>query len=100
MQGGVNAIFVDDRVDDDAVTGQALLDDPRRASGAEITPSSSHDRQARFSRFVTGTKYFAGSTSIGSPLRSQSLQFLCCSTAHALMRHAMYNSLGARKIRR
>jgi hypothetical protein len=35
----------------------------RGGSGAETTPSSSHDRQARFSRFVTNTKYFAGSTS-------------------------------------
>ena len=35
----------------------------RGGSGAATTPSSSHLRQARFSRFVTGTKYFAGSTS-------------------------------------
>ena len=35
----------------------------RGGSGAETTPSSSHDQQARFSRFVTNTKYFAGSTS-------------------------------------
>ena len=33
----------------------------RGGSGAETTPSSSHDRQARFSRFVASTKYFAGS---------------------------------------
>src|ERR1035438_4406161 len=35
----------------------------RGGRGAETTPRSSHDRQARFSRFVTSTKYFAGSTS-------------------------------------
>jgi hypothetical protein len=35
----------------------------RDGRGAERTPSSSHLRQARFSRFVTSTKYFAGSTS-------------------------------------
>src|ERR1019366_1513554 len=29
----------------------------RRGKGAETTPSSSHDRQARFSRFVTSTKF-------------------------------------------
>ena len=32
----------------------------RSGSGADATPSSSHDRQARFSRLVTSTKYFAG----------------------------------------
>src|ERR1019366_1184974 len=35
----------------------------RGGRGAETTPSSSHDRQARFSRFMTSTKYLAGSTS-------------------------------------
>ena len=37
-----------------------------RFDGQSVTyafKSSSHDRQARFSRFVTSTKYFAGSTS-------------------------------------
>jgi hypothetical protein len=63
MQGRVIAIFADDRLDDDPVTRQALLDDPWRQGRAETTPRSSHDRQARFSRFVTSTKYFAGSTS-------------------------------------
>jgi len=29
----------------------------RGGRGAEATPKSSHDRQARFSRFVTSTKY-------------------------------------------
>jgi len=62
MQGCVITILADDRVDDDPVTRQALLDDPC-GSGAATTPSSSHDRQARFSRFVTRTKYLAGSTS-------------------------------------
>ncbi len=62
IQGRVIAILADDRLDDDPVTRQALLDNPG-GSGAEKTPSSSHDRQARFSRFVTRTKYFAGSTS-------------------------------------
>jgi hypothetical protein len=62
MQGRVIAIFADDRLDDDLVTRQALLDD-RGGRGAETTPRSSHDRQAGFSRFVTSTKYFAGSTS-------------------------------------
>src|ERR1017187_6474022 len=62
MQGRVIAIFADDRLDDDPVTRQALLDDPWRR-GAGTTPRSSHDRQARFSSFVTSTKYFAGSTS-------------------------------------
>jgi hypothetical protein len=56
MQRRVVAILADNRVDDDAVTRQAFLDDPWR-QGAETTPSSSHDRQARFSRFVTSTKY-------------------------------------------
>jgi hypothetical protein len=31
--------------------------------GAETTPISLHDRQTRFPRFVTSTKYFTGSTS-------------------------------------
>jgi hypothetical protein len=62
MQGSLIAIFADDRVDDDPVTRQTLLDDPWRR-GAETTPRSSHDQQARFSRFVTSTKYLAGSTS-------------------------------------
>jgi hypothetical protein len=35
----------------------------RGGRGAETTPRSSHDLQARFSRLVTWTKYFAGSTS-------------------------------------
>src|SRR5258708_31479362 len=35
----------------------------RGGSGAETTPRSSHDLQARFSRLLTSTKYFAGSTS-------------------------------------
>src|SRR5258708_20761894 len=35
----------------------------RGGSGAETTPCSSHDLQARFSRLLTSTKYFAGSTS-------------------------------------
>jgi hypothetical protein len=62
MQRRVIAVFADDRLDDDPVTRQALLDDPG-GSGADTTPSFSHDRQARFSRFVTSTKYLAGSTS-------------------------------------
>jgi hypothetical protein len=35
----------------------------RGGGGADTTPSSSHDWQARFSHSVTSTKYFAGSTS-------------------------------------
>jgi len=34
----------------------------RGARGADTTPRSSDDRQARFSRFVTSTKYLAGQT--------------------------------------
>jgi hypothetical protein len=35
----------------------------RGGNGAETTPCSSHDLLARFSRLLTSTKYFAGSTS-------------------------------------
>ncbi|PYX52549.1 MAG: hypothetical protein DMG76_29030 [Acidobacteria bacterium] len=35
----------------------------RGGNGAEITPCSSHDLQARFSRLLTNTKYLTGSTS-------------------------------------
>src|ERR1700730_5298583 len=56
------AILADHRVDHDLVTGQALLDDSW-GSGAETTPCSSHNLQARFSRLLINTKYFAGSTS-------------------------------------
>ena len=62
MQGRVIAILADDRIDNDAVT-RRRFSMIRGGSGAETTPSSSHDRQARFSRFVTSTKYLAGSTS-------------------------------------
>jgi hypothetical protein len=62
MQGRVIAVLADNSVDDDPVSRQALLDDPW-GRGAETTPSSSHDRQARLSRFVTSTKYLASSTS-------------------------------------
>ena len=49
MQRYVIAKFADDRFDDHVVTGQTLLDD-LGGSGAETTPSSSQNWQARFSR--------------------------------------------------
>src|SRR5271166_3805947 len=73
----------------------------RGGSGAATTPSSSHDRQARFSRLVTSTKYFAGSTSrLGTLLVADHYSFFAPTRAHALIRCARQDPLYARKVRR
>ena len=94
------AIFADDRVDDDAVTRQALLDDPWwqwcRNHSEFLTPPASPFLSFRDQHEVLRWLYIQ----LGTFLVADHDRFFAAALAHALIRRARQNPLYARKIRR
>jgi hypothetical protein len=100
MQGNVVAIFADDRVDHDAVTRQALLDDPwwqgRRNNSEFLTRPASPFLSFRDQHEVLRWLHIQ----LGTLLVADHHSFFTATLAHALIWCARQYSLHARKVRR
>src|SRR5438552_267759 len=99
MQRCVIAIFADDRVDDDAVTRQAPLDDPQWQWGRNhpkfLTRPASPFLSFRDQHKILHWLHIQ----LGILLVANHDRFSAAAFAHALIRRARQNSLYARKIR-
>src|SRR6266699_2579007 len=99
MQRCVIAIFTDDRVDDDAVTRQALLDDPwqqwRRDHSKFLARAASPLLSFRDQHKIL--RWFH--IQLGTLLVADHYRFFAAAFAHALIRRTRQNPLHARKTR-
>src|SRR5271157_5753930 len=100
MQGSVIAVLADDRVDDDAITRQTLLDDPGWQRGRKhskfLTRPASPFLSFRDQHEVLRRLHIQ----LGTLLVADHDSFFAATLAHALIRRARQDPLYARKFRR
>ncbi len=99
MQGRVITILADDRLDDDAVTRQALLDDPwrqGRRDDAELLTRPASPLLSFRDQYEVLRRFHV---QLGTLLVADHHCFFSAAFAHALIRRARQNPLYARKIK-
>src|SRR5580692_798272 len=100
MKGGVIAILADDRVDDDTVTGQTLLNDPWWQRGRDhpefLTRPASPLLSLRDQHEILRWLHIQ----LGTLFVADHHRFFSAAFAYALIRCAGQNPLNARKINR